>query len=260
MGRKILNGEITGPLTAACNYAGRSAGLRPAEERARLFQHPRRLYGGEAIGGELFSFYRSIGLNPSSFTARPEAFLYVTAHPNGAIRAEIYGRSGPAPTSRSFDRRRWRYSSSRPASSSPIKGSGKTAENADARRFCQDGRRRLFSTTTAIAHPRSRQGRGQLKDGTIFAPKYREQAEVLPEHQGSGRFRRQDGLRDRHAQHRADGGRQLGGAQQHFLWLYQKLAGNPRVYELIGQACRRGEPHRCRERAAHGGAQIRRAS
>ena len=39
---------------------------------------------GEAIGAELFAFYRSIGLNLKQLYGQTEAFLYVTAQPDGA--------------------------------------------------------------------------------------------------------------------------------------------------------------------------------
>ena len=50
---------------------------------------------GEAIGADLFSFYRSLGLNLKQLYGQTEAFLYVTAHPDGAIRAETVGPPAP---------------------------------------------------------------------------------------------------------------------------------------------------------------------
>src|ERR1035437_9119396 len=40
---------------------------------------------GEAIGPDLFAFYRSIGLNLKQLYGQTEAFLYVTAQPDGEI-------------------------------------------------------------------------------------------------------------------------------------------------------------------------------
>ena len=47
---------------------------------------------GEAIGPDLFSFFRSIGLNLKQLYGQTEAFLYLTAQPDG----EIYVRHGRA--------------------------------------------------------------------------------------------------------------------------------------------------------------------
>jgi long-chain acyl-CoA synthetase len=46
---------------------------------------------GEAIGPDLFSFYRSIGLNLKQLYGQTEAFLYLTAQPDGKIYADTVG-------------------------------------------------------------------------------------------------------------------------------------------------------------------------
>jgi long-chain acyl-CoA synthetase len=50
---------------------------------------------GEAIGPELFSFYRSLGLNLKQLYGQTEAFLYVTVQPDGEIRADTVGPLAP---------------------------------------------------------------------------------------------------------------------------------------------------------------------
>jgi long-chain acyl-CoA synthetase len=50
---------------------------------------------GEAIGPELFSFYRSLGMNLKQLYGQTEAFLYVTAQPDGQIRADTVGPLAP---------------------------------------------------------------------------------------------------------------------------------------------------------------------
>ena len=46
---------------------------------------------GEAIGPDLFAFYRSIGLNLKQLYGQTEAFLYVTAQPDGEIYSDTVG-------------------------------------------------------------------------------------------------------------------------------------------------------------------------
>src|SRR6202011_1767058 len=50
---------------------------------------------GEAIGPELFSFYRSLGLNLKQLYGQTEAFLYVTAQPDGEIHSDTVGPAAP---------------------------------------------------------------------------------------------------------------------------------------------------------------------
>src|SRR5260370_41686958 len=50
---------------------------------------------GEAIGPELFSFYRSLGLNLKQLYGLTETFLYVTAQPDGQIFADTVGPAVP---------------------------------------------------------------------------------------------------------------------------------------------------------------------
>ncbi|MEO1103937.1 MAG: AMP-binding protein, partial [Pseudomonadota bacterium] len=50
---------------------------------------------GEAIGPELFSFFRSLGINLKQLYGQTEAFLYITAQPDGAVRADTVGPPMP---------------------------------------------------------------------------------------------------------------------------------------------------------------------
>jgi long-chain acyl-CoA synthetase len=51
---------------------------------------------GEAIGAELFSFYRALGLNLKQFYGQTEAFVYITVQPDGAIRSDAVGPAAPS--------------------------------------------------------------------------------------------------------------------------------------------------------------------
>jgi len=51
--------------------------------------------GGEAIGPELFEFYRSIGVNLKQLYGQTEATVYVTIQPDGEVNAETVGTPAP---------------------------------------------------------------------------------------------------------------------------------------------------------------------
>ena len=56
---------------------------------------------GEAIGPDLFAFYRSLGINLKQLYGQTEAFLYVTAQPDGDICSDTVGRPCRTSTSAS---------------------------------------------------------------------------------------------------------------------------------------------------------------
>ena len=50
---------------------------------------------GEAIGPEIFRFYRGIGLNLKQLYGQTEASVYITAQPDGEIHPDTVGKASP---------------------------------------------------------------------------------------------------------------------------------------------------------------------
>ncbi|MEL6640634.1 MAG: AMP-binding protein, partial [Pseudomonadota bacterium] len=50
---------------------------------------------GEAIGPEIFSFYRSMGINLKQLYGQTEATVFITAQPDGEVRADTVGVPSP---------------------------------------------------------------------------------------------------------------------------------------------------------------------
>src|SRR5690606_16164998 len=50
---------------------------------------------GEAIGANLFSSFRSLGINLEQLYGQTEAFLYVTAQKDGQVRSDTVGPAAP---------------------------------------------------------------------------------------------------------------------------------------------------------------------
>ena len=73
--------------------------MQAAEDRFGLTDIKVGYTAGEAIGPEIFHFYRSIGVNLKQLYGQTEASVYVTMQPDGEIRADTVGR--PRPPSRS---------------------------------------------------------------------------------------------------------------------------------------------------------------
>ena len=72
---------------------------RSSTDRSRTCSGSRRIRvaytAGEAIGADLFAFYRSLGLNLKQLYGQTEAFLYVTAQADGAVRSDAVGPPAP---------------------------------------------------------------------------------------------------------------------------------------------------------------------
>uniref|UniRef100_UPI0013DD5709 AMP-binding protein n=1 Tax=Stenotrophomonas maltophilia TaxID=40324 RepID=UPI0013DD5709 len=76
-GEKILNGESV-PVTARLNYAlGRFFVYEPLKNRFGLSSIRVAYTAGEAIGPEIFRFFRSLGINLKQLYGQTEASVYI---------------------------------------------------------------------------------------------------------------------------------------------------------------------------------------
>lgn len=170
-GEKILNGESV-PLTARLHYAFGEFLVYGPLKNVLGYSNVRVAYtAGEAIGGELFSFYRSLGLNLKQLYGQTEAFLYVTAHPNGAIRSETVGPPAPNVEIRIADDGEVQFKS--PGQFvSYYKEPEKTAETMTPDGFVKTGDAGFFDEEGHLRILDRAKDVGKLTDGTLFAPKY----------------------------------------------------------------------------------------
>src|SRR4029078_3581936 len=90
-GQPILNGESV-PLSGRLLYAiGNVLVYGPLKNVLGFSRVRVDSPAGEAVGPDLFSFYRSIGLNLKQLYGQTEAFLYLTAQPDGEIYSVTVG-------------------------------------------------------------------------------------------------------------------------------------------------------------------------
>jgi len=127
---------------------------------------------GEAIGPELFSFYRSLGLNLKQLYGQTEAFLYVTAQPDGQIFSDTVGPAVPNVALRIADNGEVQFRS-------PgmfvgyFRDEAKTAEARTPDGFVKTGDAGFVDPATGHLKIVDRaKDVGRLADGTLFAPKY----------------------------------------------------------------------------------------
>jgi long-chain acyl-CoA synthetase len=127
---------------------------------------------GEAIGPDLFSFYRSLGLNLKQLYGQTEAFLYLTAQPDGQIHADTVGPAVPNVDLRIAE-------SGEVLFRSPgmfigyFKDDAKTAEVRTADGYVKTGDAGFFDAKTGHLKIIDRaKDVGRLTNGTLFPPKY----------------------------------------------------------------------------------------
>ncbi len=170
-GEKILNGERV-PVTDRLLYAlGEAFVYAPLKNRMGLSRLKVGYTAGEAIGPEIFQFYRSLGLNLKQLYGQTEASVYITMQPDGEIRADTVGRAAPDVELKIAE-------SGEVLFKSPgvfvgyYKNEEATASTKTPDGWVRTGDAGFFDTTGHLKIIDRAKDVGKLTDGTLFAPKY----------------------------------------------------------------------------------------
>lgn len=128
---------------------------------------------GEAIGPEIFDFYRSLGLNIKQLYGQTEAVVFITMQPNGEVKPDTVGTPAPDVEIRIADNGEVLYRSpgvfhgyyKSPEATAETKTEEGWVHTGDAGFFGDDGHLRIIDRAKDV---------GRLTDGSMFAPKYLE--------------------------------------------------------------------------------------
>jgi long-chain acyl-CoA synthetase len=257
-GEKILDGEKV-PLGVRLLYRlGDLLVYGPLKNQFGLTRIRIGYTAGEAIGPEIFRFYRGIGLNLKQLYGQTEASVYITAQPDGEIHPETVGKASPDVEVKISDSGEVLFRSPG-VFAGYYKDPDKTAEVLTPDGWVRTGDAGFFDAKTGQLRIIDRaKDVGRLNDGTVFAPKYIE-----------NKLKFYPNIREAVAI----------GAGYDFVcvmvnidltavgsWAernnvvyasYQELAGNPRVYDIIARHI--DEANRSlAEEEVMAGAQIRR--
>ena len=170
-GEAILEGRPT-PVAGRLAYALGEALIYGPLKNTLGFSKIRVAYtAGEAIGPELFSWYRSLGINLKQLYGQTEAFLFVTAQPDGRARPDTVGPPAPGVDLRIADDGEVQFRS--PGMfTGYFREDDKTREamtpdgwvkTGDAGFFTSDGDLKIIDRAKDV---------GRLAGGALFAPKY----------------------------------------------------------------------------------------
>jgi long-chain acyl-CoA synthetase len=128
---------------------------------------------GEAIGPDLFRFYRSIGVNLKQLYGSTETSVFVCIQPDGQVKADTVGPAVPGVELRFTPQRELLIRSpglfkeyyKNPQATREAKDAEGWFHTGDAGYFDPDGHVKIIDRVKDV---------GQLADGTLFAPKYLE--------------------------------------------------------------------------------------
>ncbi|OOY13642.1 long-chain fatty acid--CoA ligase [Thioclava marina] len=189
---------------------------------------------GEAIGPEIFSFYRSLGINLKQLYGQTEASVFITQQPDGEVRADTVGVPSPGVEVKIGENGEVYYRS--PGTFVEYyKNAESTASTKDPEGWVATGDAGFFEEDTGHLRIIDRaKDVGKMADGRLFAPKYVEnklkfypsilEAVVF----GAGRDRCTAFINiDLTAVGNWAERNNISYAS------YQELAGHPRVYEMI---------------------------
>ncbi len=160
------------PLTGRLAYAIGSLLIYGPLKNILGFSRIRTAYtAGEAIGEDLFSFFRSLGVNLKQLYGQTEAFLYVTAQKDGAVRADTVGPAAPNVDVRISDSGEVQFRSPgqfvgyfrQEAQTAEVMTADGYVKTGDAGFFEKDGQLRIIDRAKDV---------GKLRSGALFAPKY----------------------------------------------------------------------------------------
>ena len=170
-GERLLNGQRVGVKDRVLYGLGRALVYGPLRNRMG-FSNLRVAYtAGEAIGPEIFSYYRALGINLKQLYGQTEAGVYVTWQPDGEIFADTVGKPVPGVEVKIAESGEVLYRS--PAQfHSYFKNAAATAATKTPDGWVHTGDAGFFDTRGHLKIIDRAKDVGKLKDGSLFAPKY----------------------------------------------------------------------------------------
>ncbi|TDR89201.1 AMP-binding protein [Enterovirga rhinocerotis] len=171
VGERILNGERVGLGDRLIYRLGDVLVYGPLRNQYGLSRVKVGYTAGEAIGPEIFRYYRSIGVNLKQLYGQTEAAVYVTMQPDGEIRADTVGRPAPEVDIRIDDNGEVLYRSPG-VFVGYYKDEAKTAETKTPDGFVRSGDAGFFDGDGHLKIIDRAKDVGRMRDGALFPPKY----------------------------------------------------------------------------------------
>ncbi len=172
VGPKLLDGKPVGLMDRVKYNLGALLITGPLKNTLGLSRVRVGYTAGEAIGPELFDFYRSLGINLKQLYGQTEASVFITQQKDGEVRADTVGTPSPGVELRIADSGEVFYRSvgafekyyKNPKSTKETKDKDGWVATGDAGFIESDsGHLRIIDRAKDV---------GKLKDGSMYAPKF----------------------------------------------------------------------------------------
>ncbi len=170
-GTDILDGNPVSPLDRLLYALGELTIYGPLKNVLGLSRIRVAYTAGEAIGPELFAFFRALGINIKQLYGQTEASVFICAQPNGQVRSDTVGPPLPGIEVRIDDSGEVFYRSpgvflhyhKNPESTAKTKSPDNWVATGDAGFFDHEGHLKIIDRVKDV---------GRMNDGSLFAPKY----------------------------------------------------------------------------------------
>jgi len=172
VGPQLLDGESVGFGDRLGYFLGNLFVYGPLKNTLGLSRVRVGYTAGEAIGPELFAFYRSLGINLKQLYGQTEASVFITQQPDGQVRSDTVGVPSPGVELKISDSGEVFYRSpgvfveyfNNPDSTASTKDADGWVATGDAGFIDpESGHLRIIDRAKDV---------GKMSDGAMFAPKY----------------------------------------------------------------------------------------
>ena len=172
VGPSILDGKPVGFMDKLKYGLGNLLVYGPLKDTLGLGRVRVGYTAGEAIGPEIFDFYRSLGINLKQLYGQTEASVFITLQPDGGVRSDTVGVPAPGVEIKIADNGEVFYRS--PGTFEYYyKNEESTKSTKDEEGWVATGDAGFFDDETGQLRIIDRaKDVGKMADGSMFAPKY----------------------------------------------------------------------------------------
>ncbi len=171
VGPAILRGASVGLLDRIKYAVGYILVYGPLKDTMGMGRVRLAYTAGEAIGPDIFDFYRSLGINIKQLYGQTEAAVNITLQPDGEVYPDTVGRPAPEVEIRITDEGEVLYRSpgvfqcyhKNEEATREVKTEDGWVRTGDAGYFDANGHLKIIDRVKDV---------GRLNDGSMFAPKY----------------------------------------------------------------------------------------
>ena len=172
VGPKILDGKPVSAWDRLKYAVGKVLVYGPLKDTLGFSRVRVGYTAGEAIGPEIFDFYRSLGINLKQLYGQTEATVFITVQPDGEVRADTVGVPAPDVELRIDDNGEIYYRSPG-VFVEYYKNADSTASTKDPEGWVATGDAGFIEEDTGHLRIIDRaKDVGKMADGAMFAPKF----------------------------------------------------------------------------------------